>query len=786
MQQKKEEKEIKKLRPIAPTNSSLKMKTKVIQNYSKVYNNLGLFLACSFRTSWSQTGQLIRIKDNKIIIENIKPVYVNETINQNENEIYQLNRKAHLNNLTIEVNDEDNSSINSNNSGNKLPKSRFEPVAFIKEMEPLVLNNPTVFSKHEAALWTLIPILFNNNDTNIANNKSNNVTNVNNSGYEAIKEHQYQLKKSHQLKSWFQKVIKNNPFFNDINNQTQNNNSPSTVLNKILYYLKQKDIIEATELAYKNGYPRLATLLVQAGGDFKFKNYLIMQLKIWMENKSNKFIEKEMISIYLLLSGNIYINDLLKNELVNYKKELIQVHWFHSLSLHFWYSSFYDQHFKLSLTQFTNQIQLYPNLYPSPYYEMNNNNNNNNNSNNSLNSSNNILNSNVDNDNTLNNNNLKHQDILFQLLNYYSLNELNLSELLNPLCITKDTLDVRRSYYLSLILLNNKSLHDVINRSQVQEFNLKLKQDYCYQLLSHKEWIYTILLLLHLDNELLKKNQIDQILLQNLTLLQEEESITYYYNQFPSQAILAQDKDLLLNEQDRFLIYNLGLPKEWIHENKAYIAIDQDKYNEAIQHFLLAKMYYEAHQIALYQLLPDLVINEQYLLVKDYIYQLEQYPIPTIENYNLTIYKEYLSILFLINNIESENKKIINNNNDSFIDHNNYNIKINEKEIEEKLQEQMSQINRKSNYLIEKMQRYPPLGYTLPPGLLNYPLSFEKLNLTANLIQTTILKFNCSLNDSNYTMNNNNAYDNNSNISNMNNNNNNLKLIHQMLHFDEE
>ncbi|KAF5389513.1 hypothetical protein D9757_004196 [Collybiopsis confluens] len=72
-----------------------------------------------------------------------------------------------------------------------------------------------------------------------------------------------------------------------------------------LAHLTGNQLESACEVAMDNGYPTLATLIAQAGGDTNFRADLRAQLGIWSEEKVDALIDRELRKIYALLAGEL-------------------------------------------------------------------------------------------------------------------------------------------------------------------------------------------------------------------------------------------------------------------------------------------------------------------------------------------------------------------------------------------------------------------------------------------------------------------------------------------------
>ncbi|KAJ3921186.1 nuclear protein 96-domain-containing protein [Lentinula edodes] len=73
-------------------------------------------------------------------------------------------------------------------------------------------------------------------------------------------------------------------------------------------HLTGNQLERACDVAMDSGYPTLATLIAQAGGDSQYRNDLLEQLEIWTNQKVDTLIDSDLRKIYALLAGDLTVD----------------------------------------------------------------------------------------------------------------------------------------------------------------------------------------------------------------------------------------------------------------------------------------------------------------------------------------------------------------------------------------------------------------------------------------------------------------------------------------------
>lgn len=79
---------------------------------------------------------------------------------------------------------------------------------------------------------------------------------------------------------------------------------PKGVVARIIYYMCCNDLKSAMQEAIQGKYPKLA-LIICSGNNISVKSSLIKQLESWRKSGADKFIDIELLKIYIILSGGV-------------------------------------------------------------------------------------------------------------------------------------------------------------------------------------------------------------------------------------------------------------------------------------------------------------------------------------------------------------------------------------------------------------------------------------------------------------------------------------------------
>lgn len=326
----------------------------------------------------------------------------------------------------------------------------------------------------------------------------------------------------------------------------------ATALSHIFNLLTVFKISEAADLAMENHFPNLSILISQLSITNRTKLFLQEQINNWYNSMIVNHIHPEVKKLYLLLSGIPLKDDINIFENIDWKR---------AFAMHLWYicpngtaNEFAIELYKEAFEKF-NYVEKPLPPYATQYVE--------------------------------------HPafDILYHILLMYKSRIHRLSSVLNPATHTDDPLDYRLSWLLLQLFLS-------LDVGLIEPFEIsKITISFSNQLENLGHWEWAIYVLLHLDDNSLKKKLVMSILERNL----------------------SPDSDLDTIHIQNELVNNMNVPPEWIHLVKAEKNMSMGQYIIAFNHFTHAREYITANNIMIEHILPELFINEQFDLVKMFI-----------------------------------------------------------------------------------------------------------------------------------------------------------------------
>ncbi|XP_023019445.2 nuclear pore complex protein Nup98-96 [Leptinotarsa decemlineata] len=341
----------------------------------------------------------------------------------------------------------------------------------------------------------------------------------------------------HLLSEW----LKVNTNFNDLSTK-----QPEKEIFNLLSVFK---ILDAANLAMDKRYPNLALIISQLSLTNRTKIFLQEQIESWYKSMIANHISEDMKRVYLLLSG------IPVKETLNIFHD---VDWKRAFGMHLWYVSPASAPVEMAIELYKKAFEEqgyaempYP-PYRSGYVEEGS------------------------------------FDVLYHMLLLYKTRIHRLSTVLNPTTHTDDSLDYRLSWLLLQLFLSLNV--GIIEDSEKN----KLCTSFSNQLETLGEWEWAIFVLLHLEDNNLKKNLVLGILDRNL----------------------SPDVDKATVAAENELVNRMHLPPEWIHTVKGTKTLLSQRYFEAFNHFAHAGDHCKANDILIEHLLPCLFINEQYDIIK--------------------------------------------------------------------------------------------------------------------------------------------------------------------------
>uniref|UniRef100_A0A1A7XNB2 Nuclear pore complex protein Nup98-Nup96 n=1 Tax=Iconisemion striatum TaxID=60296 RepID=A0A1A7XNB2_9TELE len=362
----------------------------------------------------------------------------------------------------------------------------------------------------------------------------------------------------------------------------------------IFSFLTGGCISKACQLAQKEGDHRLSLLLAQAMGSQFCRDLLALQLTDWNRLQTDRYLTEERLRIFVLLAGKPVWQS--SDSMVNVFSEL---DWKRCMAVHLWFmlppTASVAEAFAAYEAAFQGSTEAgkYACTPVPPYLEG------------------------------------KEPeeefrrplyDLCFHLLKLYGDRHYSLQHLLDPLTVTWNQLDYRLSWHLWGVL---QALHYTHLSSSRQGL---LHSSYAAQLESAGLWHSAIFILLHLPDHGQRERAVKEVLMLHCPLQDNEESF----------------------RRERFLVEQLLIPEQWIHEAKATRAQrDGDRHQQAL-HLYRAGYWNQCHRLLIQHLASDCIINENHDYLLDF---LEGLAVPehsaTIQDWDTTgrVYLDYIRVI---------------------------------------------------------------------------------------------------------------------------------------------
>ncbi|XP_078371007.1 nuclear pore complex protein Nup98-Nup96-like isoform X3 [Oculina patagonica] len=354
----------------------------------------------------------------------------------------------------------------------------------------------------------------------------------------------------------------------------------------IFSYLTGRQISKACQVAQQHGDYRLSLLLSQVTGNAVTRNLLYKQLADWQELKADVFINPERIKIYALLAGAMVWDisrdtaNIPREELQSISRHVVNVcerlDWKRVLAVHLWYycsptSSIsdalraYDTSFKGS----TNNGRYGAPPHP-PFME-------------------------DEDEQTDEENKFVTRDTCYHLLKLYCKRSHRLERLLSPSTSTALQLDFRLSWHLYQVLQSLEYTH------LSQEHAGMLHSGFAAQLEGLGLWHWAAFVLLHIQEPARREHAVRSLLCRYCSLSADHAYV----------------------EKERFMLDDLKIPAEWIHEAKALRARFEGRTREEAFHLVKARHWSLGHNVILRNLVSDAIINAEYDFLKTLLGELE-------------------------------------------------------------------------------------------------------------------------------------------------------------------
>ncbi|CAG9854284.1 unnamed protein product [Phyllotreta striolata] len=341
--------------------------------------------------------------------------------------------------------------------------------------------------------------------------------------------------------------------FNTDYESIDSNDSIKTIFDKLSIHR----INEAASIALEKRHPNLALIISQLSVTNNTKLFLQEQIENWYKSMTSQHIGDTTKKIYLLLAGTPIRDEVNIFEDIDWKR---------ALGMHLWYVSPVGAPIEMVIEMYKKAFEEYTYASsPNPPYRTT-----------------------YEEDGSF--------DLLFHILMLYYSKAHRLSTVLDSSTHTDDYLD----YWLGWLLLQLFTSLDVGIMEDSEK--VKLCTSFSNQLESLGEWEWAIFVLLHLEDDSIKRNLVLGILDRNLSCDVNKSTIKVENN----------------------LVNKMRVPSEWIHSVKGDKALSNEKYFQAFNHFAQAKDYCKANDILVEHLLPVLFVNEQYDIIKVLISEIEE------------------------------------------------------------------------------------------------------------------------------------------------------------------
>ncbi|THH28963.1 hypothetical protein EUX98_g5225 [Antrodiella citrinella] len=361
------------------------------------------------------------------------------------------------------------------------------------------------------------------------------------------------------------------------------NNPDSEWSTTVFSYLTGNQIAKACDLAIDTGNVRLATLISQCPGDADFKEDLRAQLTLWREQRVDAHVSDDVRKIYALLAGVV---DILEGsngagpERCPNLPIAKGLDWKRAFGVQLWFGQSMDASISDVFAAYHESIGTNASS-PIPWYKE--------------------TSTSQDQDTPMwkTPEGADPPDILYSLIRLFAEPNLSLSDVLIPFSYGAAPLDYRLSWHLYIILSRNVDPDDhVEGHSPSADL---LANSYAMQLERLGLIQEAAFVLLHIEGSAGRKSAIKELLCRSAPTL---------------------DAYML-----KGLCGSLRIPDSWVHEAKAVHALSRSDVYGAYEYYLQAGMYNAAHDIAVMQLAPDVVIRKDMALLQELFQRFSGQPV---------------------------------------------------------------------------------------------------------------------------------------------------------------
>ncbi|XP_060650222.1 nuclear pore complex protein Nup98-Nup96 isoform X1 [Drosophila nasuta] len=343
--------------------------------------------------------------------------------------------------------------------------------------------------------------------------------------------------------------------------------SSNSYLSHMLDLLSCHRVTEACELAFNYDDANLALILSQLSSGPVVRMLLEEQLFAWQQSKSDKYITLERLKMFMLAAGVPMMQS--SQGAINLLED---INWLTVLALQLWYFTQPTSSITDALLEYDKAFQA-EECYaepPHPSYKE-----------------------------TTQQPTTRTQpvyDLRYHLLQLYSQRVHSLEQTLNPITHTTDPMDFR----LSWLLL--QTLEALGYRHCSPLSTAQLNVDFASQLENEGLWQWAIFVQLHIKERNQRERAVQSTLQRHVTV----------------------SSDVALNEEEQFIIEQLGVPESWVDYAKALKAGAMQLHHLQAKYLLKAKHWVLAHEIIFQHIAPDAIINNKLEYLYNLLSQFEQ------------------------------------------------------------------------------------------------------------------------------------------------------------------
>ncbi|KIJ61588.1 hypothetical protein HYDPIDRAFT_42554 [Hydnomerulius pinastri MD-312] len=372
----------------------------------------------------------------------------------------------------------------------------------------------------------------------------------------------------------------------------------------IFALLSGYQIEKACDTAMDCGFVKLATLISQASGDFEFREDIREQLQLWREQRIDVHISESVRKIYSILAGSLDVLEGSKASSIERCPDvdpLKGLDWKRTFGMYLWYAEPMDASIAQVYELYNRASQESPSRVAPPrppYLE-------------SASSQSQKLPFNIPSP--------LPSDAFFSLIRLHAEPACSLSQILSPLSFGSSPGDYSFPWHLYIVLSRCMRVRDFADRGDSGDPRDELYEDVSGRHEGHSP-----------SADLLASSYAQQ--LEQLGMLQEAIFVLLHIE--GSAGREKAIKDLLHRSADKLdewvcsgILGSLKIPLAWVNDAKALYAIHQGSVFDAYQLYKTAGLYQSAHDLAVVELAPEAVIQQDFELLASLFERMVNQPI---------------------------------------------------------------------------------------------------------------------------------------------------------------